>query len=284
MSGIRAGRVALCALMVHAAGCRLAPEAPPPGLPSELRTERFHLRFEEGSLDAGARAALLAELERSLAAVEADFSDVTRPGSFGTGRAPALDGARLEPIQVRVVLSAGRCFTDARGIELVASHRERHHATHELIHYLFGPSWHPVDEGLACYLTERLCGPIKQAGADLRTVVALDLERFRSLIPERLDRQMSRVDYDAAASFVKYLIETFGWARFFDLYRGVKRNYHGAFGRSEQELFSAWRERLGRLDLRRTRAYYRFRARSTIGLQEAGAPPSQRRAEGEAVD
>lgn len=287
----RVAVVVLSALLLGLPGCAgPAPSAPPPSPHEEARTPHFAFTFKNRCVTAAERDALAKEAEFAFHRISRRLGKAMRPGDFGSGpRArwsagppdPELDPAALKPIPIVVADRAGRCYTHAGGIELVKDHLSRHDLTHELVHFLAGSSWSPIDEGLAVWLTEEIHGPDKEAGVHLRTIVYRDLAMLMPLIPARFrDKPMSRVDYDAAASFVCWLSQTFGFERVLVLYNGKERNYHGAFGCSENELFRRWMTWLKSLKLARSREYYRFRARITVGLQSAGPPLSQLRAEG----
>ena len=104
-----------------------------------------------------------------------------------------------------------------------------------------------------------LWGPAWGVSVDVRARVYMDLNLEEGLERDRLDRDMSRRDYDCAGSFVKFLIETRGWDTFMELYRGAPGNYHTVYGSSEQELVESWREKLRAMNMKQSSAYYRFK-------------------------
>lgn len=211
-------------------------------------------------------------------AILAELGPWIRPGDFSleSGNAfapppdPSLAPPPIPPIPIRISKRAGRSFTDAQGIDLAISGLPKHELCHELVHYLCGASWQPIDEGLAVHITELIHGPDKGYSCDLRTLVYQELGRLKSLDPARFrNERMSRSDYDSAASFVAFLVRKYGWVRFFQLYQGPPRNYLWVYNRSEDELLEDWKQELEKLQLRRSREYYRFRALITTGLGEA---------------
>src|SRR5262249_46570200 len=117
----------------------------------------------------------------------------------------------------------------------------------------------PADEGLAVYLTEKLWGPAWGVPVDVRARVYMDLNLDEGLERDRLQGDMNRRDYDSAGSFVKYLIETHGWDKFLEAYRGSPGNYHTVYGISEHDLFAQWREKIKGMNVRQSSAFYRFR-------------------------
>lgn len=261
--------------------CQSQDERPSQSPHEVVKTKHFHITNVDRCLSKTEMKKLLREAHEAKVQLLERIGPYIRPGDFFE-REPKLSMSppsepkergeylpELPPIPARVVDRPGRSFTDRQGIEIAKHYIDRHDFTHELVHYLAGSSWAPADEGLACYLTELLWGPEKQASLDLRTLVYVDLNMLRSLKPSRLEKGMTRVDYDASGSFVKFLVKKYGWARFFQLYHGPKGNYLWVFGRSEDDLIYEWRKSLDALNLKRSGDFYRFRARITTGLQGA---------------
>ena len=71
---------------------------------------------------------------------------------------------------------------------------------------------------------------------------------------------MSRVHYDTAGAFVRWLIEAYGWERFWQLYHGPERAYHEAYGVGEVELWQRFWRYIGNLDLSGDTAYPAYKA------------------------
>jgi len=254
----------------------------PPSPFERLETSHFRFLIEGGRLDAESRRSLIAEAESSRSKILHWLGAAARPGDFSSPKQRSKRLAKqvpkssaLEKIEVRILSGPGRCQADASGIELRAGHIKRHDLTHELVHYLAGRSWRPINEGLATWLTEKFQGAARGYSVDIRARVYRELSTLRNLDRKRLRGQMSRRDYDVAASFVGFLIERFGKARFLQLYGGVEGNFHGLLGIPETDLFMAWERRVADMSVEDSRAFYRFRAMITTGLQEAGAPNSQ---------
>ncbi len=250
-------RLLACLSLLVLAGCQ-APEA------RELRTTHgFGFVVEDdGTLAPQELERLFSELSSSEKKILAALGRNAQPADF---RAPDERAAANCPVvapaetHVTVVSGSGRCHSDETGLTVLREHLERKDATHELVHYLAGGSWRPVDEGLAVYLTEKICGPAGGIPVDTRARVYLDLSLDTSLDRDRLRNGMSRPDYDLAASFVKWLIEERGIDAFMVLYHGAAGDYHGCFGVPEQELLAKWRDRIRRLDVRQDGSYYRFK-------------------------
>jgi hypothetical protein len=246
-------------LLAALAGCASDPEARP------LRVTHapgFAIQ-DDGSLSAKELEKLSSELvaskEKLLAVLKqhAFIADFRAPED--RQRASCPQGA---PHEIRVtVLSGegGRCHADETGITLLRSHIDRKDGTHELVHYLAGGSWRPVDEGLAVWLTEKLHGPAAGVPLDVRARAYMDLSLEQGLDRDRLRPGMSRSDYDIAGSFVKWLIDERGFDAFMALYHGQPGDYHGVYGVSEQELFAKWREKIRAMNVRQDGAYYRFK-------------------------
>ncbi|MBX3467674.1 MAG: hypothetical protein KF878_12385 [Planctomycetes bacterium] len=234
-------------------------------------TPRFTLWVQGGCLTPARRAALLDELDRAHDFLTAWLGPAMSPGDFRPRGAPRaacpptpaglVASPAVAPIDVVVLPRGERCHADANGITLVPGHLDRRDGTHELVHYLAGSSWHPIDEGLAVYLTERLWGPDRGIPAKVRARVFLDLGLDTDLDPEALARDgMSRRDYDVAGAFTGWLIESFGKERFFELYAGPQRNYHGVYGQGEKELLFRFWQHVRSLDVRRDGDYHAFKA------------------------
>jgi hypothetical protein len=87
-------------------------------------------------------------------------------------------------------------------------------------------------------------------------------------LDDRLDRDrmkngMSRRDYDMAASFVKWLVETRGMDKFMELYRAAPGDYMGVYGEGEHDLEARWMAVVRAIDVRHDGDYYRFREHLT---------------------
>ncbi len=178
-------------------------------------------------------------------------------GSFGE---KDMEKLTAFPIKVTVLSgSSGRCHADETGITILRSHLDRKDATHELIHYLAGGSWRPIDEGLAVHLTEKLHGPSGGVSLDVRARAYMDLSMEHGLDRDRLRASMSRCDYDLAGSFAKWLIEERGLDLYMALYHGEPGDFHGVYGVSEQELLAKWRQKIRSLNVRQDGSYYRFK-------------------------
>ncbi len=251
-------RLLLLATVLLVAGCA----ADPP--PRELRA--FHANGfviqDDGCLTPKEREGLLAELTAAREKILATVGRSARTGDFRTLEERARASCPLVPAaETRVVVlrNAGRCHADETGLTIVYAHLERKDATHELVHYLVGGAWRPVDEGLAVYLTEKLHGPSGGVGLDIRSRVYMDLSLENGLDRERLRQGMSRCDYDVAGSFTKFLIETYGIGPFMTLYDGPPGDYHGVYGCSEQELLAKWREKIRAIPVRQDGSYYKFK-------------------------
>jgi hypothetical protein len=160
-----------------------------------------------------------------------------------------------------VVRDGERCHADGDGLTLVAEHLPRRDATHELVHYLAGSSWRPIDEGLAVYLTERLWGADGGVPVKVRARAFLDLSLDVDLDPNALRAGMSRRDYDVAGAFVGWLLEAYGPDRFWRLYAGHVRDYHGNYGVSEAELWERFWRYVRNLEVRHSSAYHAFKAK-----------------------
>jgi hypothetical protein len=252
----------------------------PDGLdPAHVRTVHGHgfAVVDDGSLEPAEEAALFQELGDARTKILAFLKKGAAPGDFRTwderhvaacagpvepAAASATPPTPGSPGEIRVVVQrrGGRCHADETGLTILRSHLSRRDATHELVHYLAGGAWRPADEGLAVYLTEKLWGPAWGVSVDLRSRVYMDLNMDDSLTRDRLAADMSRRDYDSAASFVKYLIEERGGVeKFLELYRGAPGDYHSVYGISEQELFASWRQKILAIDVKQSSAYYRFK-------------------------
>ncbi|MEZ6183964.1 MAG: hypothetical protein R3F62_03020 [Planctomycetota bacterium] len=269
-------RRALALLVLGLTACSAPLQDLPPdaALDSELHEAYgFALYVEPGALDDAGRDALVQELDRARERIEGWLGPALAPGDFrpvGTPRAhcpPDWEfGPRPASPRVPVVVRKTdlRCHADAQGITLGAVHLAERHATHELVHYLAGSSWHPVDEGLAVYLTERLWGGAAGVPLKIRARVYRDLNLKGSLAPRVLHSEgMSRRDYDVSGAFVGWLIETYGKAKFLQLYAGAERNYYGVYLLGERDLLERFWKAIASLDVRGDSDYYRFQARLT---------------------
>ena len=244
---------------------------PPPDLPAARRADlvqsaRFQLWVSESCLSGAEAQLLLLELESSLDKLTTRIGAGLAPGDFRPVSAPrrvyrptSPPRPVATPIQVVVVPGPGRCHADADGITLRADHAGRRDGTHELVHFLAGSSWRPIDEGLAVYLTEELWGAHRGFTTQVRARVYLDLSLARPLQPPELREGMSRVDYDTAGAFVRWLIESRGAERFWRLYHGPERDYHTAYDQSEAELWEEFWRYVGNLDLSHKSAYQAYK-------------------------
>jgi hypothetical protein len=263
-------------------GCAAAPPPMrcPPDVQDPAHVERFDARaftlwVEQDCLTPARRAVLVEELTAAEAFLEEWLGPAADPGDFrppGVPRdaCPPPAGAAPRPplprVDVVIVPRGDRCHADRDGLTLLPNHLDRRDATHELVHFLAGSSWRPIDEGLAVYLTERLWGPDRGAPVKVRARVFLDLGLDQDLDPDVLEREgMSRRDYDVAGAFVGWLIESFGKEKFLALYAGPERNYHGVYGTGEHELWFRFWQALRSLDVRRDGRYHAFKAWITGG-------------------
>ena len=262
-----------------ATGCQSTRAASDQSVDELIKTPHFHMTIVGRCLKGDERKRALTEAHESKVRLLELIGPYIRPGDFQERKPKVLASPpesysstfqlpSLAAINIRVVDRPGRSFPGHHGIEGAKHYLSRHDLTHELVHYLAGASWAPVDEGLACYLTERLRGPDKKASLHLRVLVYIDLNMLKSLDPRLLEKNMTRVDYDASGSFVQFLIERYGWARFFQLYHGPTRNYHWVYGKAEHELIYQWRKSLDELNLRRSGDFYRFRAKLINGMKK----------------
>jgi hypothetical protein len=271
LSGMRPLLVMLCLALAACATTAEPPSRLPPDVTDPERTEArrgdgFTLWVVRECLPRERQTKLFEELARARAFLVEWLGPGLAPGDFrppGAREACPPDAPRPAVPQVDVVVIAGadRCHADQDGLVLVPDHLDRHDATHELVHYLAGASWRPIDEGLAVHLTERLCGADRDVPVKVRARVFLDLGLQPRLDPTQLARDgMSRRDYDVAGAFVGWLIESFGKERFLQLYAGAERNYHGVYGLSEQELLFRFWQHVRSLDVRLDRRYHQFKA------------------------
>jgi hypothetical protein len=264
-------------LLLLLSGCAAAPPAGnvPPDVDDPTAVEAFvaddfTIWVEGECISHTRRAALLQELVGARDFLVEWLGAAMAPGDFrprGIPRAACTPpGAFASPpavprIDVVVVPDGDRCHADRDGITLVPRHLDRFDATHELVHYLAGSSWHPIDEGLAVHLTERLRGPERGIPARLRARVFQDLGLDTDLDPVDLAREgMSRRDYDVAGAFVGWLIESYGKERLLQLYAGPERNYHGVYGVGEAELLFRFWQHVRSLDVERDGRYHAFKA------------------------
>jgi hypothetical protein len=246
--------------LILVAGCASAPPAAPLHV---VHARGFQLRHD-GCLAPEQEEALLVELERARIDIAKVLGDRAAPGDFRShderARATCPPGGALAgEVPVTVTRDTGRCHADEAGLTLMSNHLERKDGTHELVHYLAGGSWRPVDEGLAVHLTEKLHGAAWGVSVDVRARAYFDVGLDEGLTGDRLRLGMSRRDYDLAGSFVRWLIEERGWPLFFELYKGAPGDYHTVYGVSEQELVARWREKIMGLNVRQNAAYYRFK-------------------------
>lgn len=262
---------ALAPLLLSACASGRAPGDPPPDLPEARQAEvvdgeHFRLWISKACLSGAEAQLLLNELQTARAKILDRLGSARFPGDFRDSDAPprayrphAAPVAVPDPIEVVVVPDKGRCHADAEGITLRADHVTRRDGTHELVHYLAGSSWRPIDEGLAVYLTEELWGAPRGFTSKIRARVYLDLNLARPLRPQDLERGMSRIDYDTAGAFVRWLIEARGSEKFWKLYHGAKGDYHSVYGQPEVELWEEFWRYVSNLDVRRKSAYYAYK-------------------------
>jgi len=248
-----------------------APRDPPPDFPEARRAEvvnsdHFRLWISQACLSGAESQLLLNELQTARGKILDRLGSARFPGDFRDSDGPprkyrpfAAPAAVPDPIEVVVVPDKGRCHADAEGITLRADHVTRRDGTHELVHYLAGSSWRPLDEGLAVYLTEELWGAARGFTSKIRARVYLDLNLARPLRPQELERGMSRIDYDTAGAFVRWLIEARGSEKFWRLYHGAKGDYHSVYGQPEVELWEEFWRYVGNLDVRTKSAYYAYK-------------------------
>lgn len=263
-----------CLLVALALGGCSSPQSPlPPDASSDAERfegDGFTLYVEPGAMDLAARERLLEELGTARERLVGWLGPALSPGDFraqGTPRAHCPPNWEFGPrptipsVDVVVRRNAIRCHADGDGITLAAPHLSVHHATHELVHFLAGSSWHPVDEGLAVYLTERLRGGARGVPLRIRARVYRDLNLRGTLDPRVLQHEgMSRRDYDVAGAFVGWLIESYGKAKFFELYSGAERNYYGVYRMGERDLLDRFWRSIASLQVRGNSDYYRFQA------------------------
>lgn len=255
-------------------GCAGAPPPrdPPPDVPEDGRVElvtaeHFRLWVSKGCLSGAEAQLLLHELQTARKGLLSRLGSARAPGDFRTpdddpprGYRPQAAPRKIpDPIDVVVVPDKGRCHADSAGIMLRADHVARRDGTHELVHYLAGSSWRPIDEGLAVYLTEELWGARRGFTSKVRARVYLDLNLSRPLRPEDLRKGMSRIDYDTAGAFVRWLVESRGAERFWTLYHGAVGNYHTVYGQPEVELWEEFWRYVGNLDVKTKSAYYAYK-------------------------
>lgn len=265
-------RRALLLGVVALLGCAGRPEHLPRDVPDPdwvqvFPADGFTYYIDQACLSSAERDALETELARARAKLLAWLGPALAPGDFRPQGEPRQDcpsdwefgpAPTPGPIDVVVLASGGRCHADRDGITLVHRHLARGDATHELVHYLAGSSWHPLDEGLAVYLTEQLIGPDKGFPLSSRARAYRDLNLVTYLNPRELGEPMSRRDYDVAGAFVGWLIESFGKTRFLRLYAGPARDYMDVYGVSERELVERFWTHVGNLRVRQDSAYYAF--------------------------
>ncbi len=270
------------ALALAAAGC-----ASEPG--ERGRTRIVHgqgfVVLDDASLEPAEEAQLLSELADSRTKILHLLGKNAAPGDFRTWKErseAACPGAPLPPaseIRVAVVKKEGRCHADETGLTIRRDHLKRKDATHELVHYLAGASWRPVDEGLAVWLTEKLQGPAWGVPVDVRARVYFDLGMDDGLDCDRMRLGMNRRDYDLAGSFVRFLIEERGMDAFMALYRSAPGDYHTVFGTPELELLAKWREKIRSMNVRQDASYYRFKD-YLVNLRSADDHASDRSLQG----
>jgi hypothetical protein len=222
----------------------------------------FRLYVDGGCLTSVETRALLDELVHARKRLEGLLGPHLTPGAFPRWSCPPeAAGVSNETIDVVVVQGGGRCHADEEGITIVRQHVARRDATHELVHYLCGGSWRPIDEGLAVYLTERLWGSSHGIPVKVRARVFKDLSLDTDLTHELAQPGMSRRDYDLAGAFVGWLLEAFDAERFWTLYGGAPNNFETAYGMSERDLWARFWRYVRNLDVKKDSAYYRYKDR-----------------------
>lgn len=260
------------------AGCTARPadvpsDVPDPGAVARHDAPGFRLWIDRGCLSPVEVEELAAELVRARAFLEDWLGPAMMPGSFrpdGVVRASCPERWDFGPrppvgtIDVVVLAEGGRCHADREGITVVRRHVARHDATHELVHFLAGTAWPPIDEGLAVYLTERIWGPDKGFPLAVRAKAYRDLSLETYLTPRELEGGMSRRDYDVAGAFCGWLIESFGREAFLRLYAGAARDYYTTYETGERDLMERFWAHVRSQDLRHDSAYLKFK-----GLVEA---------------
>ncbi len=264
-------RQAACALallpLLVVAGCAAPPVRPtvqaPPSAPAEaelVRGERFDLWREPGVLEPWAEARLVAELSRARELV-GEWLGPDAASSQGPAFGPPSDGAPTPAARIPVVIvrRGSRSYTDRTSVTLVTQRLANHDATHELVHWLAGPGWRPLDEGLATWLTERLCGE-ERAPLEVRARVYADLSQDGKVGTDARPEAMSRRDYDVAGAFVGWLVATYGRDAVMALYRGPVRDYEGALKTSEAELWRRFWQHIRGLQVRHDGRYHSFKA------------------------
>jgi hypothetical protein len=267
-------RLLLLCLLLLASGCASAlssAQGPPPDVPDPARArvtarDGFRVWLDRGCLSGADLDGLIYELSTTKEWLlkrlgEGRATGDFRPASQARGFSPDPHVPVPEWIDVVVLKDGGRCHADSDGLTLLARHVPRRDASHELVHFLSGSSWRPIDEGLAVYLTEEKWGPARGFPVKTRARVFLDLDlNEERLEPPALAGGMSRLDYDTAGAFVRWLIEAYGWKRFWTLYHGPSRAYYAAYGVGEVELWSRFWRYIGSLDLADSTAYRAYRA------------------------
>jgi hypothetical protein len=262
------GRRAVLLLLAALSGCAAPPPPrdavpPPPSAPAGaelVRGEHFDLWREPGVLEPWAEARLMAELSRARELV----GEWLGPGPALGPPADGSAAAAAARIPVVIVRRGARSYTDRTAVTLVTSRLASHDATHELVHWLAGPGWRPLDEGLATWLTERLCGE-ERAPLEVRARVYADLSQDRKVGTDARPESMSRRDYDVAGAFVGWLVATFGRDAVLQLYRGPAKDYEGALRTSEAELWRRFWQHIRSLQLRHDGRYHTFKA--WVGVQ-----------------
>lgn len=215
------------------AGCRTPGPRPPREAPAWtlLNTPHCRIRIESSlALPEAGIARIEEEAESAYAAIVADWGE-----------------PRWRPIPITIVAAGDRCHTDRNGMEIAASHLPRFDITHEMVHYVAGPSWRPVNEGLATWFTERLRHPPGEASWVPCDLYARAYAAAGLTVP--LDSVSSEASMDfraymAAASFTKWLLETRGLAEFKRLYAGPRDGYARVYGKDRDTLIAEWKEAL----------------------------------------
>lgn len=263
----------LAVALLLAIGCAappprdLPPDVPPGRAVRVVTDDGFRLCALDGCLSLVEERALLDELSRARAWLVERLGTARAPADFrdyGEARAQCPGPPPPIPARIDVVITEGgeRCHADADGLTVQKGHLPRRDATHELVHFLAGSSWRPLDEGLAVYLTEELWGPDRYR-IRIRTRAYADLGYDDDLDPDALRAGMSRKDYDVAGAFVGWLIDAYGQERFFQLYHGPVRDYQTVYGQGEAALWKRFWRYIRNLDVRHDGAYHAFKTLMT---------------------
>lgn len=216
-----------------AAGCHSSPPraAREPADDLVRSTPHCRIRIESSiALSEGALAGIEAEAESAYAALVADWGV-----------------PRHLPVPITIVAGGDRCHTDRNGMRIAQNHLPRFDITHEMVHYVAGPSWRPVNEGIATWFTERLrhppedksfvpCDLYARAYAAAGLTVPIDSASCEAAMDFRA--------YMAACSFTRWLLEAEGFEKFKRLYTGPPDGYANVYGKDREALMMEWRAAL----------------------------------------